>query len=136
MTTAAEPGRAVPRRRPLFVLLLAHYLSSFGNSITVITIPLYVLHATGSSVSTGLAGFANTVPLIFAGTVGGVWIDRVGGKRMSVLCDVVAGVSIGLVPLLDNAVGLPLPVLMGLLFGRSLGSTPTGAARQSLIKPL
>ena len=136
MTTAAEPGRAAPRRRPLFVLLLAHYLSSFGNAITVITVPLYVLHATGSSVSTGLAGFANTLPLIFAGAVGGVWIDRVGGKRMSVLCDIVAGVSIGLVPLLDDTVGLPLPVLMGLLFGRSLGSTPTGAARQSLIKPL
>lgn len=136
MTTAAEPERVAPHRRPLFVLLLAHYLSSFGNAITVITVPLYVLHTTGSSVSTGLAGFANTLPLIFAGAVGGVWIDRVGGKRMSVLSDVVAGVSIGLVPLLDDTVGLPLPVLMGLLFGRSLGSTPTGAARQSLIKPL
>jgi MFS family permease len=136
VTTAAEPGRAAPHRRPLFVLLLAHYLSSFGNAITVITVPLYVLHTTGSSVSTGLAGFANTLPLIFAGAVGGVWIDRVGGRRMSVLSDVVAGVSIGLVPLLDDTVGLPLPVLMGLLFGRSLGSTPTGAARQSLIKPL
>ncbi|MGI5467550.1 MFS transporter [Streptomyces sp. CA-132043] len=136
MTSDPGTAPATRQRRPLFMMLLAHYLSSFGNAITVITVPLYVLHTTGSSVSTGLAGFANTLPLIFAGAVGGVWIDRIGGKRMSVLSDVVAGVSIGLVPLLDNTVGLPLPVLMGLLFGRSLGSTPTGAARQSLIKPL
>ncbi|WP_077191481.1 MFS transporter [Streptomyces lydicus] len=137
MTSSPGPGgAAVPERRPLVVLLLAHYLSSFGNAVTVVTIPLYVLGVTGSSVSTGLAGFANTLPLIFAGAVGGVWIDRIGGKRMSVVCDLLAGTVIGLIPLLNDTVGLALPVLMGLLFVRSLGSTPTGAARQSLLKAL
>ncbi|MCX5403589.1 MFS transporter [Streptomyces sp. NBC_00335] len=136
--TPAPPSEAavVRRRRPLVILLIAHYLSSFGNAVTLVTVPLYVLGVTGSSFSTGLAGFANTLPLIFAGAVGGVWIDRVGGKWVSVFCDLLAGVFIGLIPLLNDTVGLSLPVLMGLLFVRSLGSTPSGAARQSTIKPL
>ncbi|MGV4927984.1 MFS transporter (plasmid) [Streptomyces sp. BHT-5-2] len=124
------------RRGPLSVLLIAQYLSAFGNAVTIVTVPLYVLGATGSSIATGLAGFANALPLIFAGAIGGVFIDRIGGRRMSVLSDLFAGVLIGLVPLLDQTTGLPLPLLMALLFGRTVVATPAQAARLSLIKPL
>ncbi len=123
-------------RRPLAVLLTAHYLSAFGNAVTVVTVPLYVLSRTGSPVATGLAGFASTLPLIFAGAVGGVWIDRLGGRRISILSDLLAGVCIGLVPLLDGTIGMSMPLLLGLLFARSLVATPANAARVSLIKPL
>jgi MFS family permease len=133
-STAADTPTA--RRGPLTALLTAQYLSAFGNAVTIVTVPLYVLGATGSSVATGLAGFANALPLIFAGAVGGVFIDRIGGRRMSVLSDLLAGVLIGLVPLLDQTAGLPLPLLMGLLFGRTVVATPAQAARLSLIKPL
>lgn len=132
-TASHAPAR---RRRPLAALLTAQYLSAFGNAVTIVTVPLYVLGATGSSIATGLAGFANALPLIFAGAVGGVFIDRIGGRRMSVLSDLFAGVLIGLVPLLDETAGLPLPLLMGLLFGRTVVATPAQAARLSLIKPL
>ncbi|MER7991169.1 MFS transporter [Streptomyces noursei] len=129
-------GTAPRRRGPISVLLSAQYLSAFGNAVTIVTVPLYVLGATGSPIATGLAGFANALPLIFAGAIGGVFIDRVGGRRMSVLSDLFAGVLIGLVPLLDQTVGLPLPLLMALLFGRTVVATPAQAARLSLIKPL
>ncbi|MDQ0989112.1 MFS transporter [Streptomyces sp. V3I7] len=132
-TAAAAPAR---RRGPLTALLTAQYLSAFGNAVTIVTVPLYVLGATGSSIATGLAGFANALPLIFAGAVGGVFIDRIGGRRMSVLSDLFAGILIGLIPLLDQTAGLPLPLLMGLLFGRTVVATPAQAARLSLVKPL
>ncbi|MEV8032182.1 MFS transporter [Streptomyces sp. NPDC002742] len=127
------PGR---RRTPLTALLVAQYLSSFGNAVTIVTIPLYVLGKTGSTIETGLAGFANALPLIFAGAVGGVFVDRIGGRRMSMLSDLLAGLIIGLVPLLDQTTGMPTPLLLCLLFGRTVVATPAGAARMSLIKPL
>ncbi|MGW7362884.1 MFS transporter [Streptomyces sp. NPDC054841] len=140
MTTTEQDGHPLPaatvRRRPLVLLLVAHYLSAFGNAVTVVTVPLYVFGQTGSSVSTGLAGFANALPLVFAGAVGGVWIDRIGGQRMSVVSDLLAGVLIGVVPLLNDTLGLPLPALMLLLFGRSMVATPASAARMTLVKPL
>ncbi|MEU6073935.1 MFS transporter [Micromonospora sp. NPDC047074] len=124
------------QRRPFALLLVAQYLSSFGNAITVVTVPLYVLEKTGSPVAAGLAGFAGTLPLIFAGAVGGVWTDRLGGRRMSVICDAASGLFVFLVPLLNDTVGLPITVLMLLLFGRGLVSTPASSARLSLLKPL
>ncbi|MGI5479414.1 MFS transporter [Streptomyces lavendofoliae] len=134
-TTAS--GTAPARRRtPLVALMIAQYLSAFGNAITIVTVPMYVLSSTGSSMATGLAGFANTLPLIFAGAVGGVLIDRFGGRRLSVLCDLTAGVVIALVPVLDETTGMPLPVLMALLFGRTVVATPAGAARMTLLQPL
>lgn len=122
-------------RGSLVALLAAHYLSSFGNAVTVVTVPLYVLAETGSATATGLAGFAGTLPLIFAGGVGGVWIDRLGGRRVSVFSDASGGVLIGLLPLLDGVLGLPLPAILALLFGRSLVATPANVARLSLIRP-
>ncbi|MBW4718328.1 MFS transporter [Saccharothrix obliqua] len=123
-------------RRPLIVLLTANYLSWFGNAVTVVAVPLYVLQETGSSLQTGLAGFANTLPLVFAGAAGGVLVDRFGGRRVGVLSDLAAGVCMVLVPLLHGTVGLPMPVLLALLFGRSLAATPAGTARLSQLAPL
>src|SRR3954471_6121047 len=74
-------------RSALFLLLIAHYASACGNAVTIVTVPLYVLARTGSPLATGLAAFANSLPLIFAGAVGGVWVDRLGGRAVSVASD-------------------------------------------------
>lgn len=129
-------GPSHAQRRPLTIMLIAHYLSSFGNAVTLVTVPLYVLSRGGSATAVGWAGFAGALPLVFAGAVGGVWVDRIGGRRVSVLSDTVAGVIIGLVPLLTNTVGLPEFALLVLLFGRSLVATPVNAARLGLLAPL
>ena len=57
-------------RAPLMALLAANYISWFGNGMTIVAVPLYVLHVTGSSLATGLAGFANALPLAVGGLVG------------------------------------------------------------------
>jgi MFS family permease len=120
----------------LIFLLAANYLSWFGNVVTVVAVPLFVLEETGSSVQTGLAGFANTLPLVFAGAVGGVLVDRVGGRRIGILSDLSAcGFTVS-IPLLHGTVGLPLPILLALLFGRALAATPAGTARLSQLAQL
>ncbi|GAA2265710.1 macrolide resistance MFS transporter Mrx(A) [Streptomyces amakusaensis] len=131
--TTATAG---PRRRPLVALLTAQYLSAFGNAITIVTVPLYVLHTTGSTATTGLAGFIGALPLIFAGAVGGVLVDRFGGRRLSVLSDLFAGILVLLIPLLDATTGLPIPLLLALLFARTVVATPATAARMTLLKPV
>lgn len=123
-------------RRPLVALLSANYLSWFGNAVSLVAVPLYVLEETGSAGQTGLAGFANTLPLVFAGAVGGVLVDRFGGRRVGVVSDLLAAVATAAVPLLHGTVGLPLPVLLALLFGRAVAATPAGTARLSQLAPL
>ncbi|KOV97335.1 MFS transporter [Streptomyces sp. NRRL B-3648] len=134
MTEAA--ATAAPHRSPLVALLTAQYLSAFGNAVTVVTVPLFVLHTTGSTATTGLAGFIGALPLIFAGAVGGVLVDRFGGRRLSVLSDLAAGLLVLLVPLLDATTGLPIPLLLALLFVRTVVATPATAARMAVLKPV
>ncbi|MFD8817672.1 MFS transporter [Streptomyces sp. NPDC059627] len=136
-TTPAESAPVAGRRRgPLVALLTAQYLSAFGNAITIVTVPLFVLHTTGSVATTGAAGFVSALPMIFAGAVGGVLVDRFGGRRLSVLSDLLAGLLVFFVPLLDTLGKLPVPLLFALLFVRTIVATPATAARMTLVKPL
>jgi MFS family permease len=131
--TATTPRR---ERVPLAALLVANYVSWIGNGMTIVAVPLYVLSTTGSLLATGLAGFANALPLTVGGIVGGAVADRLGGRVVSVLADLCAGVLIMLVPLLRATTGLPFGVLLVLLATRTLADTPGGVARLALLEPL
>jgi MFS family permease len=123
----------VTARRPLLALLAAHAVSSTGNVLTVVALPLYVLMTTGSAAQTGVTGFFATLPIVLGGTFGGVLVDRLGYRRSSVLGDLVSGATIGLVPLIDSTVGLPFPALLALVFLSGLLDTPGQTARTALL---
>ncbi|MFE9610891.1 MFS transporter [Streptomyces sp. NPDC006012] len=120
-------------RWPLTALVTANYLSWIGNTMTLVAVPLYVLQISGSATEAGAAGFANALPMIVAGLAGGVIADRVGPRRTSVAADLAAGACVAAVPLLHGTVGLALPVLMALLFLRTLADAPGSAARLALL---
>lgn len=122
--------------RPLAGLLVGHAVSMTGNMLTIIALPLYVLGQTGSATATGVTGFVATLPIVLGGAFGGVLVDRIGYRRASVLADLVSGIAIGLVPLLDSTSGLPLPVLLTLVFLSGLLDTPGQTARTSLLPEL
>ncbi|WP_420117047.1 MFS transporter [Micromonospora sp.] len=123
-----------PRRRaPLVGLLLGHTVSLTGNMLTLIALPLYVLAETGSPAATGLTGAAATVPVVLGGALGGVLVDRIGYRRASVLADVVSGLTVAAVPLLDATVGLPFWALLVLVFASGLLDTPGQTARNALL---
>jgi MFS family permease len=123
----------VRSRRPLVGLLAAHAVSTTGNVLTLIALPLYVLTTTGSAALTGLTGAFATAPVVLGGTFGGVLVDRIGYRRSSIVADVVSGVTIALVPLLDSTTGLPFPVLLALVFVSGLLDTPGQTARTALL---
>ncbi|MEV4843445.1 MFS transporter [Micromonospora matsumotoense] len=123
-----------PRRRaPLVGLLVGHTVSLTGNMLTLIALPLYVLAETGSPAATGLTGAVATVPVVLGGALGGVLVDRIGYRRASVLADVVSGLTVAAVPLIDATIGLPFWALLGLVFASGLLDTPGQTARNALL---
>jgi len=120
-------------RAALIGLLVAQYLTRFGNGITIVAVPLYVLARTHSAMAAGGAGTASAVPLVIAGFGGGVLIDRLGLRKSSIVADCVAGLLTFAVPFLDQLLNLPLSALFALLFWRSLLSTPGNVARRGML---
>lgn len=127
-------GRCGLEPAPLRALLLANYVSWFGNGMTIVAVPIYVLARTGSTTAAGVAGAANAFPLIIAGVAGGVLVDRWGARQSSILADGLAGLCTAAVPILAHSV--PLAVIVLLLFLRSLLSTPGNVARLTLLPSL
>src|SRR5690242_3403630 len=112
MAMGDAPGHTVmepPARRPLAVapFLAGNTISLLGNTLTLVALPWFVLEATGSAGRTGLVGMAFALPALLAGLLGGVVIDRIGGRRMSVIADIVSGLSVAAIPVFHHTIGLP-----------------------------
>ena len=121
------------RRAPLLGLIAGHAVSLTGNMLTLIALPLYVLADTRSVAATGLAGAFATAPVVLGGAFGGVVVDRIGYRRASIAADLVSGITIAAVPLLERTVGLPLWGLLALVFVSGLLDTPGRTARTALL---
>ncbi|WP_256041491.1 MFS transporter [Cryobacterium sp. SO1] len=134
----SEAVGPAPRRGllALIALLGGHGLSLLGNVITVIVIPLYVLHDTGSVLATGIAGVFATVPVIVGGALGGVLVDRIGFRTAAIVADLASGATILLIPVLAATTGLPFPVLLTLVFLSGLLDTPGNTAKSALVPDL
>ena len=123
-----SPSQAAPK-----ILMLAQYFAYLGTGVTITAIPLFVLQTTGSAANAGIAGFAGSLPLIIVGIVGGTLVDRFGAKRVSVLQDILAAVTVCLVPFLQSFHALPLSVLFVLIALRSCFDSPGETARMVLL---
>ena len=132
----AMSGQVPPNRRPLFALYVAGAVSLTGNSMALVAIPWFVLVTTGSPSQTGLVAFFTVLPAVLAGFLGGVLVDRMGFRTMSVISDVASGITMGLIPLLHYAVGLQLWQLIALVFFGTLLDSPGTTARSSLLPDL
>jgi MFS family permease len=138
-TDAARPAaRTGPRTSvraqiPLFGLLAAQGLSLAGSAITMIVVPLYVLHDTGSVLATGVAGVFATVPVIIGGALGGVLVDRIGFRLAGIIADLASGLTVVAIPVLAATVGLPFWALLALVFLSGLLATPGNKAKAALL---
>lgn len=101
--------------------------------MTAVAIPWFVLETTGSAALTGVVGFFQLLPFVIATFVGGVFVDRFGFRRMSVVSDLASGVTVALIPLAYYTVGLPFAVLLALVFFGALLDAPGITARRSIL---
>jgi MFS family permease len=106
-------------RLPLIASLTAGAISQAGNNFTNIAIPWYVLATTGSAARMGIVGFVQLVPTVVSSVFGGALVDRVGHKRIAVIADVVSGLSVAAIPLIQRTIGLQFWQLLLLVFLRS-----------------
>ena len=123
-------------RTPLFALLVANSISQFGNTLSYLAIPWFVLEVTGSASLTGIAVAARTFPVIILGLFGGVVVDRLGYRKASVISDVASGLTIVSIPLLYLTAGLEYWQLLVLIFLGAVLDMPGAAARRSLLPEL
>lgn len=103
-----------------------------GNVLAFVAIPWFVLQTTGSAAKTGLIGGAFLLAAVVAGVVGGPVVDRLGFKRASIVADLAGAVTVALIPLLYQTIGLAFWQLLMLVFlGGFLDALATRPARAS-----
>ena len=76
------------RHRDYRLLFIAQFVSFLGSMITYVALPYQVYRATGSSLSVGLLGAAELVPLLATAFIGGALADSVDRRRMAMVTDV------------------------------------------------
>jgi MFS family permease len=135
---ATQPIAATPvtDRRPLYALLAANTISLSGNQITQIAIPWYVLSSGGSGADVGFVAMFSVLPIIISAFLGGLFIDRIGRKRISITADLLSAGSVAAIPLLHATVGLAFWQLLVLVFLGGMLDPPGAIARQSLLPDL
>jgi MFS family permease len=95
------PGR---HRGPILLLEAGTLISGIGNGVALVVLPWLVLERTGSASLAGLVSAAALLPLLVSSVVAGVLVDIVGRKRTSVGSDVLSGLAVAAIPVVD-AVG-------------------------------
>lgn len=127
---------STPRRWPILALLVGNIVSLIGSNLTAIALPWFVLQTTGSAAKTGLVGFFGLLPSLLTGIFGGVVVDRLGYKRVSVMADLISLGGVALVPLLYDTTGLAFWQLLALVFVARLLTIPGLTARRALLPEL
>jgi MFS family permease len=124
------------RRAPFYILCVANVISVSGNIMALIAIPWFVLQTTGSASKTGLTAAVTALPAVIAAFFGGVFVDRIGYKRTSVVADLASCIAIGLIPLLSALDRLEFWHLLVLVFFGNLLDAPGATARRALVPEL
>ncbi|MDV4157790.1 MULTISPECIES: MFS transporter [Rhizobium] len=121
------------RGGPFLALAAAETLSLSGTRLSTIAIPWLVLSTTGSPVLTGLAAMMEMLPYVAAKALSGPLIDRVGPRRIAVVCDTASVAVVMLVPLLDWLGLLDMPLLLPVVFAMGVLRGPSDAAKQAMV---
>lgn len=116
-----------------YTLLGANALAWVGTRLASLAVPWFVLSTTGSALQTGLVVFAQMAPYVVVQALSGPIIDRVGPKRVSVVCDLIVAVTLAIVPVLHVLELLSLPLLMALLAVVGAADGPANAAKSVFV---
>lgn len=127
--TVPDPAQ----RLPVIGFLTGTGISLLGNSMAMLAIPWFVLETTGSASQTGFAGVAAALPMGLSGVVGGPLIDRFGGRRMSIISDVVSSAAVAAIPILHYLGVLTYPLILLLVFLGAMLDIPGVTARRLLL---
>ena len=89
-------------RGPIVLLETGTLISGVGNGVALVVLPWLVLEQTGSATVAGLVSAAALLPLLVSSVIAGTVVDSVGRKRTSVGSDLLSGVAVAAIPLVDR----------------------------------
>ena len=121
-------------RAPLIMLIAANVISTVGGSMSLVALPWYVYRSTGNTAATGFAATCEFIAVVVASFFAGAVIARLGARRTRVLSDVIAGLAVVAIPVIDALGTLPYGVLLGLVAVNGLLRTPAVAASFVLLR--
>lgn len=104
-----------------------------GNAVAQIVWPWLVLERTGDPAAAGLVATAVAIPSLIFAIAGGHLVDSVGRKPMSIISDIISGLSVAALILVDLTQGLNLAWFIVLGIIGAVGDVPGMAARNALI---
>lgn len=114
-------------RAGLAALLTANGISTLGTRMSALALPWFVLVLTGSPATTGLVVFAEMTPFVLVEGFGGPLVDRLGAWRTAAAAELLAGLAMAAIPVLNDAGLLSLPALcvVAALAGAMQGASAT-----------
>ncbi|SEP61798.1 Predicted arabinose efflux permease, MFS family [Streptomyces sp. yr375] len=121
------------RTAPLLALVTVAGVSALGIAATLVAVPWFVLHSTGSGTWTGLVAAAETTGLLCSAVLAGPVVDRLPARAVSLGADLLTAAALALIPLLHFLDALALPVLVALVFVVGATRGPAETARQLLL---
>lgn len=124
------------RKAPIQALWIASLVSIFGNSLTALAVPWFVLETTGSASRTGITAAVTIIPIVIANFIGGALVDRTGYRLLSIFSDIVSAATVAAIPLLYLTTGLNFAGLLALMFLGAIFDAPGHTARTAMVPPL
>lgn len=118
------------------MLWITSLVSFFGNTLTAVAVPWFVLETTGSASKTGLTAAVTITPVVIATFFGGALVDRVSYRGLSVVADLLSAVTVAAVPFFYLTTGLSFSGLLVLMFLGAVLDAPGSTARQAMVPPL
>jgi predicted MFS family arabinose efflux permease len=122
------------RNRPFGLLWASQMLSSGGNWLLEVAVPVYVFHLTGSARDTGLTVVVEILPQLVLGPVGGVFADRWSRRRVVIGTNLLCVGAVVLLPLASHPGQLWL--VLSAIFAESSFGAFFSPAYQGLVPAL
>jgi len=88
-------------RGPILLLEAGTLFSGVGNGVALVVLPWLVLDRTGSPTLVGVVSAAALVPLLVSSIFAGTIVDIVGRRRTAVGADILSGIAVAAIPIVD-----------------------------------
>jgi len=118
------------------LLLAGNIVSTFGSSIYVVTLVLYLADATDSAATLGLLQFLAYLPAALLGPIAGALVDRWNRRLIIVWTDLSRGVLMLVVAAVGLLATIPVWLLMAATMGVSVAGVLFVPAVHSLVPDL
>lgn len=120
-------------RGPILLLESSTLISAVGNGVMLVALPWLVIERTGSAGAAGLVSALALLPLLVSSVFAGTLVDIVGRKPTAVGSDILSGLAVAAIPLVDLVSDLTLGWIVVLAM---IGATfdPAGyTARETML---